>query len=108
MFLMKSNNLILDIFYSLLMDLLRDVQQSKQKYILNEYFLKWYKSEMNAWLELVVKINNMGLYFEKWLSKTVYQWSVEGTTAVEATDESRRNSLLCLLKNKLKVWIRTG
>ena len=38
----------------------------------------------------------------------ISQWSVDGATVVE-TDESKIwNSLLCLLKNKLKVWIRTS
>ena len=45
---------------------------------------------MNAWLEMVVKVNSMGRNFKKWLIKNgfILQWSVDGTTAVE-TDESK-------------------
>ena len=45
-------------------------------YILNECFLNWYKSEMNAWLELVVKVNSMGRYFKKLINLKRFYFTV--------------------------------
>ena len=72
-------------------------------YILNECFLNWYKSEMNGWLELVVKVNSMGRNFKKWLilNGFISQWSVDGTTAVE-TDESKMEFAPLPLEKQIK------
>ena len=99
-------NLQLDLNDTSLMDLLRDAAMYTKVYILNECFLNWYKSEMNAWLELVVKVNSMGRYFKKWLIFNSFsgfnsQWSVDGTTAVE-TDESKMEFAPLSLEKQIK------
>ena len=58
---------------------------------------------MNAWLELVVKVNSMGRYFKKWLifNGFISQWSVDGITAVE-TDESKMEFAPLPLEKQIK------
>ena len=58
---------------------------------------------MNAWLELVVKVNSIERCFKKWLilNGFISQWSVDGTTVVE-TDESKMEFAPLPLEKQIK------